>query len=98
MEAPRASRDSAESVVSHVRHARPRVVDNPIRAGILCLPVSAVLFLGGAIARGPFYNPGFAGGGRWLADSGGSRGRSGGVAVPFSPMTAPLVRVLCGGS
>ncbi len=69
MEAFLPRRDSSESGVSHVRHSHPRVVENPIRAGILCLPISALLFVAGAIVRGPFYNPEYAGDARWFADS-----------------------------
>ena len=94
MEAPHANRDSAESAASHVRHAHPRVVDNPIRAGILCLPVSAVLFMVGAIVRGPFYNPEFAGDGRWLADSVVSRGYSVGWLILFAAMTLLVFGVI----
>jgi len=94
MEAPHANRHSGESAVSHVRHAHPRVVDNPIRAGILCLPVSAVLFMVGAIVRGPFYNPEFAGDGRWLADSVVSRGYSVGWLILFAAMTLLVFGVI----
>ncbi len=48
--------------VSHlprVQHAHPRLRDNPVRAGILCLPVSAVLLIAGAFVRGPFRSPAF---------------------------------------
>ncbi len=50
-----------------VQHAHHRVVDNPVRAGILCLPISAVLFMVGAATRGAFMNPEFSGDGRWFA-------------------------------
>ena len=80
--------------MSHVRHAHPRVVDNPIRAGILCLPVSAVLFIAGGIVRGPFYNPEFAGDGRWFADSVVSRAYSVGWLIVFAAMTLLMFGIL----
>ena len=55
------SKPSVESIATHVQHSHPGLVENPIRAGILCLPTSALLFFAGAIVRGPFRNPEFAG-------------------------------------
>lgn len=59
-----------DSSATRVQHAHPRLVDNPVRAGILCLPMSALLFLTGASVRGPFRNPNFSGDtrafARWL--------------------------------
>ena len=43
-----------------VRHASHRVREDPVRAGILCLPAAAVLFLCGAFVRGPFVQPDYA--------------------------------------
>jgi hypothetical protein len=95
MEAPHHLRqDSSESAVSHVRHSHPRVVDNPIRAGILCLPISAALFVAGAIVRGPFYNPEFVGDTRWFADSVVSRAYSVGWLVLLAAMTLLMFGVL----
>lgn len=54
------------------------LADDPVRAGILCLPVSAVLFLTGAFVRGPFRNPEFVGDprtfARWLLSAAYSAG------------------------
>ena len=94
MEASHPRRDSGESVASHVRHSHPRVVDNPIRAGVLCLPISAVLFMVGAIVRGPFHNPEFAGDARWFATSIVSRAYSVGWLILFAAMALLLFGVV----
>jgi hypothetical protein len=64
------NRRSGEASAPRAHHVHPGVVDNPVRAGILFLPVSAVLFLTGAFVRGPFRNPEFVGDApafaRWL--------------------------------
>ncbi len=56
---PDPTRSRPESHLPRVQHAHPRVVDNPVRAGIVCLPVSAVLLIAGAFVRGPFRSPAF---------------------------------------
>lgn len=64
------SRHFHQPSVPLVQHAHPAFAVNPVRAGILCLPVSALLFLAGAFMRGPFRNPEFVGDpaafARWL--------------------------------
>ena len=57
---PDPNRSPPTSPATRLQHAHPRMVDNPVRAGILCLPASALLFLAGAFVRGPFHNPEFA--------------------------------------
>ena len=77
-----------------VQHAHPRVVDNPVRAGILCLPISAVLFMAGAIVRGTFVDPEFAGDGRWFAARIVSRSYSVGWLILLMAMALLLFGVL----
>jgi hypothetical protein len=50
----------SHAAAAPVQHAIHHLVDNPIRAGILCLPAAAVLFLCGAFVRGPFVQPDYA--------------------------------------
>jgi hypothetical protein len=38
-------------------HSYPHLADNPVRAGIVCLPLAALLFLIGGVLRGPFRAP-----------------------------------------
>jgi hypothetical protein len=83
-----------ESLATRVQHTHPRVVDNPVRAGILCLPLSALLFLAGAIVRGPFHNPQFADDPRWFAESITSRTYSVGWLILLVAMALLLFGVL----
>lgn len=77
-----------------VQHFHPRVVDNPVRAGILCLPISAVLFMAGAATRGTFADPEFSGDGRWFAARIVSRGYSAGWIILLVAMLVLLFGVL----
>ncbi|HWE25305.1 MAG TPA: DUF4386 family protein [Myxococcales bacterium] len=85
---------SFRSVASDVRHLHPGLVANPIRFGILCLPISAALFVIGAIVRGPFYNPEFASNTRWFAQSVVSRAYSAGWLILLAAMTLLIFGVL----
>ena len=88
------NRARPEPLTTRAQHTHPRMVDNPVRAGILCLPISAVLFMAGAIVRGPFHNPEFAGDARWFATSVVSRAYSVGWLILFAAIALLLFGVL----
>src|SRR3989442_12805369 len=79
---------------TRVQHAHPRLVESPFRAGILRLPLSALLYLTGAFVRGPFRDPEFAADARSFASWLVSPAYSAGWLVLLAAMVLLLFGVL----